>query len=70
MPIDDPASPTMILGRWREAQRQLDEAAPGSPDHDRLSERVSDLAESYRAAVVVRIGDPAQRVESPVGGHA
>ena len=67
MPIDDPAGPMAILGRWRKAQRQLEEAAPGSPDHDRLSERVLDLAAEYRAAVMIRVDAPAPQGEVPVG---
>jgi len=48
MPSHDPAA---TLERLRKAQRQLAEAAPGSPDHDRLWARVDDLAKEYRAAI-------------------
>jgi hypothetical protein len=68
--MDDPASPTMILARWREAQRQLDESALGSPDHDRLSERVHDLSEAYRAAVERRVDAAAPVAQTPITGHA
>lgn len=51
----DQPSPVVILAQWRTAQRQLDEATRGSPDHDRLSERVHDLSEEYRRAVDDRL---------------
>ncbi len=57
MQIQDHSGPDTILAWWREAQRQLDEAAPGSPDHDRLTARVEDLSEAYRQAVEVRVDE-------------
>ncbi len=66
MQIQDPMVPSTILAQWRAAQRQLDEAAPGSPDHDRLAARVDDLAEAYRQAVDVRLEE---RQAARTGGH-
>jgi hypothetical protein len=57
MQVQDRSSPAVILAQWRIAQRQLDDATRGSPDHDRLSERVHDLSEDYRRAVEVLQGE-------------
>ena len=57
-PSDQAPSPAAIQASWLEALRQLAEAAPGSPDADRLAERVHDLADEYRMAVA-RIGHEA-----------
>ncbi len=54
MPIDNPLTPAAVLVRWRVAQRQLAESAPGSPDNDRLAARVRDLADEYLAAIKLR----------------
>jgi hypothetical protein len=57
MQVQNRPSTVVILAQWRTAQRQLDEATRGSPDHDRLAERVHDLSEEYRRAVDVRLGE-------------
>jgi hypothetical protein len=49
--ISDPRSPAEISARWQKALRQLNDAAPGSPESDRLAAQVRDLADEYRAAV-------------------
>lgn len=71
MSIDDPSSPTAILARWRRAQRQLEDSAPGSPDNDRLAARVRDLAAEYQAAIAAR-DDESRSLpgQEPVRGRA
>lgn len=60
MPTGDDRGLEAIQTQWREALRQLAEAAPGSPDADRLAQRVQDLARDYRAAAD-RVHEEARR---------
>ena len=52
-------SPATILADWREAERELAKADPGSPEYDALAARVHDLARAYQASSREEILGPA-----------
>ncbi len=50
MLTDESRKPAVILEEWRSAERQLAEAAEGSPEHDELAARVLELSRAYQDA--------------------
>ncbi|MFL5726308.1 MAG: hypothetical protein ACJ765_04520 [Chloroflexota bacterium] len=56
--IDEtPRSMEAILGAWRQAERQLDAAAPGSAEAKEAELLVERLREEYRRAHDEQLGD-------------
>jgi hypothetical protein len=51
-PIDEipPRSIHAVLADWRAVEREMEQAEPGSPEHDRLSADVTRLRDEYRRA--------------------
>ena len=47
-----------LLARWRQVERQLEEATPGSPDEDRLQAHVAALRDEYQRLVEEVSGEP------------
>jgi hypothetical protein len=50
MLTDEIRKPATILEDWRSAERELADAAEGSPEYDALAARVLELARAYRTA--------------------
>ena len=50
MLIDGVRTITELLAEWRAAERDLEQAAEGSPEYDVLAARVHDMARAYREA--------------------
>lgn len=52
-----------VLAQWREVERALEHAVPGSPDAERLEAEAARLRDSHRA--LIDAAERAQREELP-----